>query len=880
MPIGSNEHRESAWSSLRHGCDLVVIGGGCTGAAILREAARVGLRAVLLEQRDFAWGTSSRSTKLAHGGLRYLDTGDVALVLESLRERERLVAGGAGLARRVPFVLASRKRDRAKHLKARVGLSAYALLTGAKPAPTLGAEQLRERVPELFAREDLVGLSYEEATIDDARLVLRLLQEAAAAGAVALNYCRVESLLHEGTQVAGVLVRDVLEDRTVELRARAVVNATGAWADRLHEGTRDLHMRPLRGSHLLFSARRVPITHGVSFRHPRDGRFVCAVPWEDATVIGTTDLEHRETLDAEPSVSRDELRYLLEAADAMFPQLELTTRDVVSCYAGVRPVLDDGKGGAPSDVSRRHLVLEHNGLVTVTGGKLTTCRVTALDALRPLRERLPALRQLAATPSPLDAAPAAALEVPAAVWQRLATRFGRSAPEVVALAGEGELEAVPGTSTLWVELRWALRHERVEHLDDLLLRRVRLGLVLEQGGAAVFERVRELCAEELGWDEARWSGEVTRYREIWSVHYAPPSLRRSATANGVSRLPLPRGLPAGARPSRFSLRRADLDGPVAYADFGGSGAPVVLVHGAGGCHLNWLPAAPMLSRHARVLALDLAGFGRTPKAGRSHGVESQRRLLDRFLTEVVQEPAVVIGNSLGGLVALMEAAASPERVAGLVLVSAAQPPTKDSLPSGVQLMRCLAHMLPGVGELMLYLEGKRVGARGLFMDLLSFGCADVSRVPPEVVEANVSLIADRMAKQPWGHATSYLEVSRSLVAHMARRRRFDAWVREVRAPTLLIHGTEDRLVSVAASRRLTELRPDWRLVELADCGHVPQMEHAARFVGEVTGWLADRAAFSAVVREAAHRKEDVRVIDEDLRRRPAPQLDELGEALA
>jgi glycerol-3-phosphate dehydrogenase len=362
--------------------------------------------------------------------------------------------------------------------------------------------------------------------VDDARLVLRILREAVTAGGSALNYVRVTGLLREEGRVAGAELHDTVGQRSTTVRARAVVNATGAWADQVRahvSGTPKL--RPLRGSHLVFSSQRFPLTHGISFRHPSGNRFVCVLPWEDATLVGTTDLDHHLALDAEPSISPEEVAYLMEAVQAEFPSLRLTLEDVVSCYAGVRPVISSGASD-PSKESREHLVLEEEGLLTVTGGKLTTCRAIAHDALRALRGRLPELAALKSDGPFLDTPPSldeASLTPQARL--RLRGRYGAAVSALVASAQPGELAPVSRTSTLWAELRWAARHEHVVHLDDLLLRRVRLGLLLPDGGAAHLPALRALCQRELGWDDARWDSEARAYLTLWRAHYGLPEQR-------------------------------------------------------------------------------------------------------------------------------------------------------------------------------------------------------------------------------------------------------------------------------------------------------------------------------------------------------------------
>ncbi|WP_375767381.1 FAD-dependent oxidoreductase [Archangium gephyra] len=841
--MSASTEREALWGALAHPWDLIIIGGGITGASVLREATRAGLKALLVEQRDFAWGTSSRSSKLVHGGLRYLANGDVPMVRQSIRERQRLMAEGNGLVVPLDFMLTSHPREGGKHWQGRAGIFVYELLTGRWPRGNHAPPQLRELEPSLVQEDGLIGVPYDEAWVDDARLVLRILREAVAAGGSALNHVRVTGLLREEGRVAGVELTDTVGQRSATVRARAVVNATGVWADsvRAHLSAAP-KLRPLRGSHLVFSSQRFPLAHGISFRHPRGDRFVCIMPWEDSTLVGTTDLDHQPSLDLEPSISPEEVTYLMEAVESRFPALRLTRDDVVSCYAGVRPVISSGASD-PSKESREHLVLEEEGLVTVTGGKLTTCRAIAHDALRALRRRIPELAALKPEGPFLDTAPSLE-DVPlsAEARMRLQGRYGADAPALVAAARPGELAPVPGTSTLWAELRWAARTESVVHLDDLLLRRVRLGLLLPRGGTAHLPALRAICQQELGWDDARWESEARAYLTLWHTHYALPEQPHLPMENEATpKLPPVRLASSQTNPVR--VRTVNLQGgPVHYADYGGSGPTLVMLHGLGGCHLNWLPAAPLLTKHARVLALDFIGFGRTPMAGRSVGVAGQREMLHHFLTEVVGGPAVLVGNSWGGLVALAHAAQAPETTAGLVLVSPAQPPPRGTRLDPVQAGRLVLHTMPGVGEYILWRDGKRGGARGLFMDMLTLGCADVRRVPQEVVEENTALIAERMERMPLGHSASYLRATRSMILTLLGRSRFESWVRGVRAPTLLVHGRQDRLVPVASSEALAALRPDWSFEPMEDMGHVPQMEDAPRFVERMARWMGESMA--------------------------------------
>ena len=519
--------RESVWQRLPAPWDLVVVGGGITGAAILREASRMGYRGLLVEQGDFASGTSSRSSKLVHGGLRYIKEGKLHLTYSAVRERERLLAEAPGLVEPLNFLMPHYKAAKPKRIIMAFGLSLYDLMAGAWSHRYYPDHLFNLLAPHIRQVGLKGGFWFRDAETDDARLVLRLIFDAVAEGAAALNYARCEDLLKEGGRVCGIRLRDVLTGRTAEVRAGVVINASGVWADGLRAKVGGApRLRPLRGSHLLFPVWRLPVAQSVSFLHPRDGRPVFAFPWEGVTLVGTTDVDHREPLDEEPSISPAEVAYLLEAVRSMFPPLDIGPGDVLSTLSGVRPVIGSGKAD-PSQESREYAIWSEEGLLTATGGKLTTFRLQALDVLKAARRHLPprglAKRLLPSLPGRAAALPPAAAALDPAAVRRLTGRYGAAAPSLVEAAKPGELEPVPGTPTLWAELRWALRAEGVVHLDDLLLRRVRAGLLLPDGGEDHLERVRDLCAQELGWDERRWKMESARYLDLWEKHYGPPA---------------------------------------------------------------------------------------------------------------------------------------------------------------------------------------------------------------------------------------------------------------------------------------------------------------------------------------------------------------------
>lgn len=502
--------------------DLLVIGGGICGAGILREAARRGWRCLLLEQRDFAWGTSSRSSKMVHGGLRYVAKGQLGLTRDSVRERQRLLGEAPGLVEPLSFVM-PHYRGGFPGPKVFGGLlSLYDALAGKRNHLFYPLQQLRYLAPGI--REDglLGGTRFFDAVTDDARLVQRVLGEARAEGGEALNGMRVVELLREAGKVVGVLVEDVETGTRHRLRSRAVAQATGAWADRLRQPGNGC-IRPLRGSHLLLPSWRLPVAHAFSFMHADDRRPVFVFPWEGATVIGTTDLDHDDELDREAAISREEVDYLLRACAQQFPAAQVTRTDVLSTWAGVRPVVGDGTAGLkPSDEKREHALWIEPGSVTLAGGKLTTFRLLALEVLRACAGFVGKTVDDRGCAVFRDCAPAAMSSLSPTQQRRLLGRHGRQLDDVLRRVDELGSERVGATDTLWAELAWAAEGELVLHLDDLLLRRTRLGLLLAEGGRAELPRIRTLCQPRLGWSDARWQQEENDYLALWQRCYSLP----------------------------------------------------------------------------------------------------------------------------------------------------------------------------------------------------------------------------------------------------------------------------------------------------------------------------------------------------------------------
>ena len=516
--------RDNVWSQLDREFDLIVIGGGITGAGILREATRAGLKAVLFEQGDFASGTSSRSSKLVHGGLRYLKNAQIKLTWESVHERDHLLKEGRGLITPLPFVMANFRGDRTPGWVFGLGLSMYDIMAFKWNHASYDTAGLRGLVPQLTSPEMVSGFRYFDAQTDDARLVLRVLQEAGKDGALALNYARVEGLLKTRNRVSGVAIRDLAMDgRTMEVRARVVVSATGAWADEMrnHLGGR-ARLRLLRGSHLFLPQSRLALARAVTFLHPADSRPVYILPWEGMTLVGTTDVDHKTSPSTDLHISQAESEYLMAAVTHVFPDLGLTQADVQSSLAGVRAVVNTGKSD-PSKESREFVLWNESGLLTVSGGKLTTFRLMAQTALRAVRAALPEHPHLGSDERVLDPLlPESSLtDAPAEFRLRLMGRYGAQACNLVEAAQPGEMQAIAGSPSLWAELRWAARNEGVVHLDDLLARRVRLNINLPGGGMDEIEKIRKIVQPELGWNDERWEQESERYRQMWKEYYSP-----------------------------------------------------------------------------------------------------------------------------------------------------------------------------------------------------------------------------------------------------------------------------------------------------------------------------------------------------------------------
>jgi glycerol-3-phosphate dehydrogenase len=509
--------------------DLVVVGGGITGAGVALDAATRGYSVALVEKADYASGTSSRSSKLVHGGLRYLQNFDLGLVREALLERQLMVRLAPHLVRPLPFVVAAFDGARPDRMVG-VGLNLYdAMARGGRGrqdgdwAPdrhrVIGGDEVVELLPALAGRAPTSGYLFYDCQTDDSRLVLTVLAEAERFGAVCANRVEVTDLLDEGGRTSGVRVRDALSGERFAVRAANVVNATGVWADRLrpdelHDEAEVPRIRPSRGTHVVLARETLPLDAG-AIVPAGGGRAIFALPWLGSTLVGTTDNEHdAEDLD-HVLPDDDDIAYLLGAVNAYFGSA-IGREHIAGTYAGVRPLISTGDPKKSVDISRKAELYEtSSGMITITGGKLTTWRRMAKMTVDRLVEReartAPCRTQDVPLGQAVDAADLPRVEgVPDDAYERLAGRYGHAAHEVLAVAGErGELAqpiVAGGPPDLLAEATYAARREQAVSVGDALLRRTRIALqaardVADPEGATA-RRVAAAMAPALGWDES------------------------------------------------------------------------------------------------------------------------------------------------------------------------------------------------------------------------------------------------------------------------------------------------------------------------------------------------------------------------------------------
>ena len=531
-----------------HPFEVVVVGGGITGAGVALDAASRGYSVALLERNDFGQGTSSRSSKMVHGGLRYLRNFDLGLVREALLERQLLVQLAPHLVYPTPFLVPALGENR-KDRRIGIGLNMYDVMATSRIGRgrsqrnehsgeayfwspdrhrTISGEEAAELIPALEPLEPSSAYLFYDCQTDDVRLVLTVLGEAERFGAVVLNGAEVTEVLDEGGRASGVAFREAESGARIEMRADNVVNATGVWADRIRpdellteEEIPRIH--PSRGTHLTLSTERLDIGTAACIVPASGERTIFALPWYGRVLVGTTDNDYEGDIDQVPPSGSD-VEYLLEALNDYF-STDLGPDDLTGAYAGVRPLISSGDPKKSVDISRRAELYEtSSGMLTITGGKLTTFRRMAAQVVDRITQRDGRDAQcrtddiplgMAARPDDLETD----VSLPEGAADQLAFRYGHAARAVLDVCEERPELAepiAPGHPDLLAEVVIAARREQARSVADVLLRRTRLGLVaaIELRDADATLAVAELLGQELGWSESRVAAEEEEWRRV------------------------------------------------------------------------------------------------------------------------------------------------------------------------------------------------------------------------------------------------------------------------------------------------------------------------------------------------------------------------------
>jgi glycerol-3-phosphate dehydrogenase len=542
--------RDDALAALaEHHYDVLVVGGGITGAGVALDAASRGYSVALVEQADFASGTSSRSSKLVHGGLRYLQNFDLGLVREALLERQLMVRLAPHLVRPLPFVLPAFDGARRPDRLTGIGLNMYDVmaapsLRGRRSARRSAADgesdwsparhriidgdEVSRLLPAIAHRRPSGGYLFYDCQTDDARLVLTVLGEAERFGAICANRARVTELGAGAGSDTEVTVIDREGGGSFAIRATNVVNATGVWADRirpdeLHSEAELPQIAPSRGSHVLLRREDLPLDAG-AIVPAGEGRSIFALPWLGRTLIGTTDNNYEGAIEHIQPSARD-VQYLLGAINRFFG-VALDAGRATGAYAGVRPLVSSGDSRKSVDISRKAELYEtSSGLITITGGKLTTWRRMARLVVDRISERdgreAPCRTHEIPLGAPVDPATLSRVDgVPEGTYAMLAGRYGHVADHVLQIAGDDPDLAAPivdGLPDLLAEASFAARHEQARTVGDVLLRRTRLGLLagreLSTAAAPAPRRVAEAMGAVLGWDAVRVDAEVACFAQ-------------------------------------------------------------------------------------------------------------------------------------------------------------------------------------------------------------------------------------------------------------------------------------------------------------------------------------------------------------------------------
>ena len=512
--------------------DIVIIGGGATGVGVAVDAASRGYDVLLLEQYDFGKGTSSRSTKLVHGGVRYLEQGNISLVMEALKERGLLRQNAPHLVHDLAFIVPSYTWWESPFYG--LGLKVYNMLSGRYrfgPTALLSRDEILDKLPNIKTEGLKGGVVYYDGQFDDSRLLINLAQTAVEQGATVLNYTEVNGLIRdENGFVAGVRAHDRESNRAFEVLARVVVNATGAFCDRVRRMVDPDSVgliAPSQGIHLVFDRSFLPSENAIMVPHTTDGRVMFAIPWHEHTVVGTTDVAIPDT-PIEPRATDDEINFILETA-SRYLERPPKRSDILSVFAGIRPLVKSGNGKNTAALSRDHTIhIDRSGLLTIAGGKWTTYRNMAEDCV-----------DQAATLAELDERPCVTRELPihGSVDHKTPDHshenvgplaiYGSDAHEIMQLSRSHPSWATrlhPDLPYIEAEVIWAARHEMARTVEDILARRTRALFLNARAALLMAERVAVLLAVELKRDVNWVDQQVAEFQQVASGYLVADSV--------------------------------------------------------------------------------------------------------------------------------------------------------------------------------------------------------------------------------------------------------------------------------------------------------------------------------------------------------------------
>jgi glycerol-3-phosphate dehydrogenase len=522
--------------------DILVIGGGITGAGIARDAALRGFKTALIEKADFCSGTSSKSSKLVHGGFRYLDNFEFGLVRESLLERKILMEIAPHLVHPIQCLLPLHAHNAKPPWIIHIGLFLYDFLSFTKRIgyhKMLSQKEIQNLEP-LLRQDDLKNVAlYYDCQADDFRLVMANLQSAAQDGAVIANYIRAVDIIDENGQVVGMEASDEINGELFPIRSRTIANATGPWCDYLRQAllNDDQHrVRPTKGIHLVIHREDLPINHTILGQAVQDGRYIFAVPWRQFVFLGTTDTDYDGDPDHIPT-ERSDVDYLLEAFNHYFPDANLTDDKIISTFAGLRPLTYE-EGKTASSVTREYQIFEQpQNFFNIIGGKLTTYRTMAKEIVNRMAKRLEKSFDIsAANPKCItDQIPLYGGDISnysefldkwkmelrnqnhidTDIAENLIQSYGSRLPDVLEYIEntlDGKDRFLPELSYIWGQLDYALKHEMTIALDDFLIRRTHLFSLDRKQALDIHEEVASRLATKLGWSEEEKKAQIERYK--------------------------------------------------------------------------------------------------------------------------------------------------------------------------------------------------------------------------------------------------------------------------------------------------------------------------------------------------------------------------------